>query len=68
MALTGTIVHIASGSFSQGVNRTITLAIGVIIGAQVGARLSSHVNSKWIMRGLAVSLAFVGIRILIMAF
>jgi uncharacterized membrane protein YfcA len=68
MALTGTIVHIATGSFSQGVNRTIFLAIGVIIGAQLGAKLSSHVHSKWIMRGLAISLAFIGIRILIMAF
>ncbi len=68
MAFTGTVVHIVTGSFAHGINRTFFLAIGVVIGAQVGARLSSHVNSKWIMRGLAVSMAFVGIRILIMAF
>ena len=68
MALTGTLVHMATGSFSHGINRTFFLAVGVIIGAQVGARLSGHVSSKWIMRSLAVSLACVGIRILIMAF
>lgn len=68
MALTGTIVHIAVGSFSHGgVHRTIYLAIGVLLGAQVGAALSARVHGMWIIRGLAVALAFVGIRILIMA-
>lgn len=68
MALAGTIVHIATGSFSHGgVRRTVYLAIGVLLGAQVGAWLSARVHGMWIIRGLAVALAFVGIRILIMA-
>ncbi len=68
MALTGTIVHIATGSFSHGgVRRTVYLAIGVLLGAQVGAWLSARVHGMWIIRGLAVALAFVGIRIAIMA-
>lgn len=68
MALTGTIVHIATGSFSHGgVHRTICLAIGVLLGAQVGAALSARVHGMWIIRGLAVALIFVGIRILVMA-
>ena len=69
MALTSTIVHIASGSFAQGgVHRTICLAIGVLIGAQVGAAFSTRIHGKWIIRGLAIALGLVGIRILIMAF
>jgi uncharacterized membrane protein YfcA len=69
MALTGTIVHIATGSFSHGgVRRTILLGIGVLLGAQVGASLSKRVHGIWIIRSLAVVLAFVGIRILFMTF
>jgi uncharacterized protein len=68
MALTGTIVHIASGSFAHGgVRRTICLGIGVLLGAQVGAALSARVHGTWTIRGLAVALTFVGIRILVMA-
>ena len=67
MALTGTVVHIVTGSFSHGVRRTITLAVGVLLGAQVGALLSNRVQGGWIIRGLAIALGFVGIRILIMA-
>ena len=68
MALTGTIVHIVAGAFSHGVRRTITLAIGVLFGAQLGAVLSNRVHGVWIIRGLAIALGFVGLRILIMAF
>jgi uncharacterized protein len=65
MALTGTIVHIIQGSFVHGVRRTIILAIGVFIGAQAGARMSNVVGGKVILRGLAVALAFVGIRLIL---
>jgi len=68
MALTGTIVHISTGAFSHGLRRTICLAIGVMIGAQVGAPLSSRLKGIWIMRILALALAFIGIRILLLAF
>ena len=67
MALTGTIVHSVTGVFSHGVRRTVTLAVGVLLGAQVGALLSNRVQGNWIIRGLAIALGFVGIRILIMA-
>lgn len=65
MALTGTLVHIARGVFVHGVARTVILAIGVILGAQLGARLSNRVGGKWIIRGLAVALLFVGIRLIL---
>jgi hypothetical protein len=65
MALTGTLVHVASGVFVHGVKRTVALAAGVIIGAQLGAKLSNRVGGKWIIRGLATALLFVGIRLLL---
>ncbi|OGC01215.1 hypothetical protein A2V82_08795 [candidate division KSB1 bacterium RBG_16_48_16] len=67
MALTGTTVHILTGSFTHGIRRTTALAIGVLIGAQVGALLSHRVKGSWIFRALAIALAFVGVRILLMA-
>ena len=65
MALTGTMVHIANGAFEHGTRRTAILAVGVVLGAQVGARLSNRVGGKWIIRGLALALVFVGIRLII---
>ena len=67
MSLAGTTVHLATGVFSHGVRRTISLAMGVLLGAQLGARLSVRVHGNWIIRGLAIALGFVGIRILLMA-
>jgi uncharacterized membrane protein YfcA len=67
MALTGTVVHIATGTFNHGVHRTIALAIGVLLGAQIGARLSEKIRGRWIIRGLAVALGVVGLRILAIA-
>jgi uncharacterized membrane protein YfcA len=68
MALTGTITHILTGAFGHGVRRTAALAIGVTLGAPLGAMLSTRVRENWIISGLAMGLAAVGIRILIMAF
>ncbi len=65
MTLTGTLVHVMTGVFSRGVQTTIFLAIGVLVGAQLGARLSTRVEGSWIIRALAVALAFVGIRLLL---
>jgi uncharacterized protein len=67
MALTGTGVHIVTGAFHHGIRRTIALSIGVLIGAQLGALLSNRVKGVWIIRGLAIALGLVGIRILILA-
>jgi hypothetical protein len=65
MALTGTLVHVATGVFAQGVRRTVVLAVGVVIGAQAGARMSNLVGGKWIIRGLALAMVFVGIRLIL---
>ncbi|MCG6533229.1 MAG: sulfite exporter TauE/SafE family protein [Syntrophales bacterium LBB04] len=68
MALTGTLTHIVTGTFTHGVRRTIVLAVGVILGAQLGAWLSSRIRGTWIIRGLAIALGVVGIRLLVMVF
>jgi uncharacterized membrane protein YfcA len=67
MALAGTLVHIATGTFHHGIRRTIALALGVLVGAQLGARLSHVVHGIWILRSLAVALGAVGVRILLHA-
>jgi hypothetical protein len=68
MALTGTLVHVGQGVFVHGVRHTAVLAIGVLVGAQVGAWLSNRVSGKMIIRGLAVALLFVGIRLIFSEF
>lgn len=65
MSLTGTIVHIMTGTFTEGIRRTVSLAIGVFLGAPLGAKLSTRVQGSWIIRALAVALAFVGVRLLL---
>jgi hypothetical protein len=68
MSLAGTAVRVDSGVFAHGVRRTIFLAIGVVIGAQVGAWLSGRLRGRWIVRGLAIALGLVGVRVLLLAF
>ncbi len=68
MALTGTLVHVVQGVFVHGVRRTAVLAIGVLVGAQAGAWLSNRTGGRAIIRGLAVALAFVGIRLIFSEF
>ncbi len=67
LALAGTGVHVSTGAFVHGVRRTAWLGAGALVGAQAGARLSTRVHGKWIIRSLALGLAFVGIRILLLA-
>lgn len=68
LALAGSIVHLAHGDFGDGgVGRIAPLSLGVVLGAQFGALLSDRVQGRWILRGLAVALAFVGVRILMVA-
>jgi uncharacterized protein len=62
---TATLVHIWHGSFHHGAHRIAAMGIGVLIGAQFGAYLSKKIKGAWIMRGLALAVAVVGIRMLI---
>ena len=64
MALSATVVHILSGAFSHGVHRSVSLSIGVLLGAQLGAHVSDRVKGIWMIRSLALALGLVALRIL----
>jgi hypothetical protein len=66
-ALSGTLVHLISGSFTHGYALAASLGVGVVIGAQIGSRLARRTPSAWIMRVLAVALAGVGMRVVMLA-
>ena len=68
MAFSATLVHILSGTFSNGVHRSISLSIGVLLGAQLGAHLSDRIKGIWMIRSLALALGLVALRILSASF
>ena len=69
MALTATLMHLGTGGFEHGgVQRTIVLSVGMIIGAQLGAVLSPRLRGSLIVRALAVALALVGLRLIWVAY
>ena len=63
MALTGTLVHLWTGTLTHAARQTLSLAIGVMIGAPLGAHLSNRIQGPWIVRCLAVALGLAGLRI-----
>jgi uncharacterized protein len=68
MAFTGTVTHVMAGNLSPPqANLTLSLSIGVLLGAPLGAYVSGRIQGNWIIRGLALALVLVGIRILILA-
>jgi uncharacterized protein len=67
MALTGTLTHVVTGTFVHGANLTLSLSIGVLLGAPLGAHLSNRLQGAWIIRGLALALGIVSIRIIVSA-
>ncbi|MCI0639004.1 MAG: sulfite exporter TauE/SafE family protein [Gemmataceae bacterium] len=64
MALTATSTHIVLGEFEHGINQTMYLAIGVMMGAPLGAALSAKLRGNLIVRLLAVALCLVGLRLI----
>ena len=66
MAGTGTITHVALGSFSHGhgVRRAIALSIGVVAGAQLGAHLSVRLRGAVIQSLLAAALLMLAARLI----
>lgn len=65
LSLAGVLTHVANGSFRAGLDRALPLAAGAFLGAQAGASLSSRIQGPWILRGLAIALAAVGVRLLL---
>lgn len=67
MALAGTLAHVFTGVFAQGVHRTLYLSLGAVVGAQVGAHLSNRIKGRWIISSLALALLLAGARIALQA-
>jgi uncharacterized membrane protein YfcA len=65
LALAGVLVHVAQGSLRPGLDRALPLSAGVLAGAPIGAWLSTRIHGRWILRGLALALASVGLRLLL---
>ncbi|HEY6195660.1 MAG TPA: sulfite exporter TauE/SafE family protein [Candidatus Eisenbacteria bacterium] len=65
LTASGVAAHAADGTLRPGLGRALPLVAGVLAGAPFGARLSSRVASTWILRSLAVGLALVGLRLLV---
>ncbi len=66
MSIVSVIVHITEGNYNDPLTLklVIYLAIGVMGGAQLGAYLSHKIKGTAIIKALALSLALVGVRIL----
>jgi uncharacterized membrane protein YfcA len=65
--LTGIATHVAADLYHHGIRRAFMLSIGAVLGAQVGAKLSQHIHGDWIIRGLAIALGLVGIRLFVLS-
>ena len=67
MTGTGTLTHLAAGSFQHGngLRRGAALSVGVVAGAQLGARLSLRMSGRVIQWLLALALAALATRLLL---
>jgi uncharacterized protein len=65
MAGTGSLTHVALGSFAHGhgVHRTLALSVGVVAGAQLGAHVSLRLHGAVIQWLLSVALVALAVRL-----
>jgi uncharacterized membrane protein YfcA len=63
MALAATITHVTMGEFDHGLLPTLSLAVGVMMGAPLGAAVSTRLRGSLIIRLLALALCLVGMRL-----
>jgi uncharacterized protein len=66
MTIVGVLVHVISGTWHRDVMKILFLALGVVPGSQIGVFLSSRIKGIVIIRILAIALACVAVRLLVM--
>jgi hypothetical protein len=64
LSLVAVCVHLGDGTLAPVLGRTLPVVAGVLVGAQFGAWLSTRLHGRWILRGLALALASVGVRLI----
>jgi hypothetical protein len=64
LALIATLCHVYLGAFQTSVDRTMYLAVGVMMGAPIGALISTRVRGSALVRLLALALCAVGLRLI----
>lgn len=64
MALAATVTHVATGEFDHGLLPTLSLSVGVMMGAPLGAMASTRLQGSLIVRLLAFALCLVGLRLI----
>lgn len=67
MSLTSALTDLLAGGFGEAWRRMLLIGAGVVVGAQLGAALAPHTRPVLITRALAVSLALVGLRLILRA-
>jgi uncharacterized membrane protein YfcA len=67
MSFSSALTDMLAGGFGDAWRRTLLIGAGVVVGAQVGAALAPHTRPVLITRALAVSLALVGLRLILRA-
>ena len=68
MALTATVTHVVMGQLGTQLTETLSLGVGVMMGAPLGAALSTRLKGSIIVRVLAMALCLVGARLLMRVF
>jgi uncharacterized membrane protein YfcA len=63
LALVATLSHLALDAYREGLDETMYLAVGVMMGAPIGALISARVRGSLIVRLLALALCLVGLRL-----
>jgi len=66
-AFAATVTHAAAGTLAGRLDETLSLAVGVMMGAPVGAALSTRLGGAAIVRVLGAALCGVGVRLLLRA-
>jgi uncharacterized membrane protein YfcA len=66
-SLAGIVVHALAGEYAGNLDRTMAIAVGMLIGGQIGARLSLRLRAPVIMRLLGLALVLVGGRVVVSA-
>jgi uncharacterized membrane protein YfcA len=67
LSLAGVLVHVGMGGIGEGFGRALPISAGALAGAPLGAWFSSRIQGRWILRALAVALASVGLRLLLLS-